>query len=62
MLSPSFPAAFSSVGLLFQPVLAALIAWVLFAEAITGLRGLGGLVVLLGVYLAHRGSLGGKSR
>ena len=56
------PAAFSSVGLLFQPVLAALIAWVLFAEAVTGLRGLGGLVVLLGVYLAHRGSLGGKSR
>ncbi len=56
------PAAFSSVGLLFQPVLAALIAWALFAEAITGLRGLGGLVVLLGVYLAHRGSLGGKSR
>lgn len=58
------PAAFSSVSLLFQPVIAALAAWVLFAEALGALQGVGALVVLVGVALARHGSLkpGGAGR
>jgi len=50
------PAAFSSVGLLFQPVMAALFAWVLLGEPLVALQIAGGLVVLAGIYLARRGS------
>jgi drug/metabolite transporter (DMT)-like permease len=50
------PAAFSSVSLLFQPVMAAIFAWVLLAEPLAALQVTGGLVVLLGIYLARRGS------
>lgn len=50
------PAAFSSVSLLFQPVMAALFAWVLLAEPLVPLQMVGGLTVLLGIYLARRGS------
>jgi drug/metabolite transporter (DMT)-like permease len=51
------PATFSSVGLLLQPVIAALFAWVLLAEPLVPLQIAGGLVVLAGIYLARRGSL-----
>lgn len=50
------PAAFSSVSLLFQPVMAALFAWALLAEPLAALQVTGGLVVLAGIYLARRGS------
>ena len=50
------PAAFSSVSLLLQPVLAAIYAWVLLGEAVGPVQMLGGLVVLAGIYLARRGS------
>ena len=50
------PAAFSSVSLLFQPVMAALFAWVLLAEGLVPLQIAGGIVVLFGIYLARRGS------
>jgi drug/metabolite transporter (DMT)-like permease len=50
------PAAFSSVSLLFQPVMAALFAWLLLAEPLVPLQVAGGLVVLIGIYLARRGS------
>jgi drug/metabolite transporter (DMT)-like permease len=50
------PAAFSSVSLLSQPVLAALFAWVLLSEALVPLQLAGGLIVLAGIYLARRGS------
>lgn len=50
------PAAFSSVGLLLQPVMAALFAWVILAEPLGALQIAGGMVVLAGIYLAHRGS------
>lgn len=50
------PAAFSSVSLLFQPVMAALFAWVLLSEALVPLQIFGALVVLAGIYLARRGS------
>jgi drug/metabolite transporter (DMT)-like permease len=51
------PAAFSSVSLLFQPVMAAAFAWLLLAEPLAPLQVAGGLVVLLGIYLARRGSV-----
>jgi drug/metabolite transporter (DMT)-like permease len=50
------PAAFSSVSLLFQPVMAALFAWMLLSESLVPLQIAGGLVVLAGIYLARRGS------
>jgi drug/metabolite transporter (DMT)-like permease len=50
------PAAFSSVSLLFQPVMAALFAWLLLAEPLIAAQVAGGIVVLLGIYLARRGS------
>ena len=49
-------AGFSSVGLLFQPVMAALFAWVLLGEPLSALQVAGGLVVLAGIALARRGS------
>jgi drug/metabolite transporter (DMT)-like permease len=50
------PATFSSVGLLLQPVIAAGFAWVLLAEPLVPLQIAGGVVVLIGIYLARRGS------
>ena len=50
------PAAFSSVSLLLQPVLATIYAWALLGEAVGPAQMLGGLVVLAGIYLAKRGS------
>jgi drug/metabolite transporter (DMT)-like permease len=54
------PAAFSSVGLLFQPVMAALFAWLLLAESLVALQVAGGAIVLVGIYLAHRGAKGAE--
>jgi drug/metabolite transporter (DMT)-like permease len=54
------PAAFSSVGLLLQPVLAAAFAWLLLAEPLGTLQFAGGAVVLAGIYLAHRGAKGAE--
>ncbi len=50
------PAAFSSVSLLFQPVMAAIFAWLLLAEPLVPLQIAGGAIVLAGIYLARRGS------
>ena len=50
------PAAFSSVGLLFQPVMAALFAWALLGESLSALQVAGGAVVLAGILLARRGA------
>ena len=50
------PAAFSSVSLLFQPVMAAAFAWLLLSEPLVPLQMAGALVVLFGIYLARRGS------
>ena len=49
------PAAFSAVGLLLQPVMAAGFAWLLLAEPLSAFQCAGGAVVLAGIYLAHRG-------
>ena len=53
------PAAFSAVGLLLQPVIAAGFAWLLLNEPLTAMQCVGGAVVLSGIYLAHRGRAGG---
>lgn len=50
------PAAFSSVSLLFQPVMAGVFAWVLLSEPLVPLQIAGGIVVLVGIWLARRGS------
>jgi drug/metabolite transporter (DMT)-like permease len=47
------PATFSSVGLLLQPVMAALFAWVLLGETLGGIEIAGGMAVLIGIYIAH---------
>lgn len=50
------PAAFSSVSLLLQPVMAAGFAWILLSEPLVPLQIAGGLVVLAGIYLARKGA------
>jgi drug/metabolite transporter (DMT)-like permease len=49
-----------SVSLLFQPVMAALFAWALLSESLVPLQVLGGVIVLVGIYLARRGSSAGQ--
>ncbi|MBI4190602.1 MAG: DMT family transporter [Betaproteobacteria bacterium] len=48
------PATFSSVGLLFQPVMAAVFAWILLGEAVSALQLVGGITVLIGIRIVHR--------
>jgi len=48
------PATFSSVGLLLQPVMAALFAWVLLAETMGPVQIAGGIIVLAGIGIAHQ--------
>lgn len=50
------PATFSSVSLLFQPVMAAAFAWLLLSEPLMPVQLCGALLVLAGIYLARRGS------
>ena len=47
------PATFSSVGLLFQPVMATLFAWILLGEAVSALQLAGGVTVLVGIRMVH---------
>ena len=47
------PATFSSVGLLFQPVMATLFAWILLGETVSALQLAGGITVLIGIRLVH---------
>jgi drug/metabolite transporter (DMT)-like permease len=49
------PAAFSSLTLLLQPVVAAILAWVLLGEAIGAMQAIGGAIVLAGILIARRG-------
>lgn len=48
------PATFSSVGLLLQPVMAALFAWVLLGETLGALQLAGAILVLVGIRVAHQ--------
>lgn len=59
------PAATASVVVLIQPVVAALVAWLLFAEAITAMQGIGAVIALAGVAIAQsaaRNENGRRSR
>jgi drug/metabolite transporter (DMT)-like permease len=51
------PAALSSVALLLEPVVAAAIAWPLFGEHLGAVEIAGGVLVLAGIYVSHRGSV-----
>lgn len=46
------PASFVSVGLLSQPVMVAILAFILLGEGFTPLQVIGGTLVLTGIYLA----------
>lgn len=48
------PATFSSVGLLLQPVMATLFAWLLLGETLGALQFAGAALVLTGIALARR--------
>ncbi len=50
------PASFGSVGLLLQPVAAAVFAWIVLGEALGPWQMAGGAVVLAGIAVAHRGN------
>jgi drug/metabolite transporter (DMT)-like permease len=49
------PASFTSIGLLLQPVIAALLAWIILSEPVGPVQALGAAVILLGIFYAHRG-------
>ena len=49
-------AALSSVSLLIQPLTAAIAAWIIFHEVLSPIQRLGGLMLILGIYLSKRGS------
>jgi drug/metabolite transporter (DMT)-like permease len=51
------PASFSSVVLLMQPVVAAILAVLILGEVPLVWQAVGGMVVLIGIYLAKRGTL-----
>jgi drug/metabolite transporter (DMT)-like permease len=50
------PAAFSSVALLLQPAVAALLAWVLLAEPLGPWQAAGAAIILAGIAFARRDS------
>ena len=50
------PAATASVVVLIQPVVAALLGWLLFSEALGPLQALGGAIALFGVVLSQAAS------
>lgn len=49
------PTAFSSLTLLLQPVVAAILAWFLLAEPVGVMQAVGGVIVLAGILVARRG-------
>ncbi|MCR6498096.1 DMT family transporter [Shinella sp. CPCC 101442] len=49
------PTAFSSLTLLLQPVVAALLAWIVLSEPLGMLQAVGGLIILAGILIARRG-------
>ena len=51
------PATFSSVGLLFQPVMAALFAWILLGESLGWIEIAGAMTVLIGIRIVHQAEM-----
>jgi len=50
------PATFSAIALLSQPVMAALFAWLILDEALGPFQALGGVMTLVGIFIAGRDS------
>lgn len=50
------PATFSALGLLVQPVAAALLAWLILREGVGPWQAMGGALVLTGIFVARRES------
>ena len=48
------PVAFSSVGLLLQPVMATIFAWQILGERLEPWQALGGVLVLVGILRARQ--------
>lgn len=51
----ALPTSFSSLTLLIQPIVAAILAWLLLGEALTGYQFAGGAMILTGILIARRG-------
>ncbi len=51
------PASFTSVTLLIQPVMAGIWGWLILGELLTGVQITAGVIVLIGIYFARRGSI-----
>lgn len=51
------PASFSSVTLLFQPLVVVVLAWIILHESIGFWQGVGGVSVLIGIVLARHGTI-----
>lgn len=51
------PASFSSLSLLFQPIVATALAWLLLHEQPTWFQALGGVVILCGIAVASRAGI-----
>lgn len=49
-------AALGAIGLLIQPVVAAILAWAIFGEALGALHLIGGGLILVGIWLSQRKS------
>lgn len=49
------PASFSSLTLLLQPVVAAILAWIVLSEPLGLMQGVGGVIVIAGILIARRG-------
>ncbi len=39
--------------LLLEPIVSAILAWIIFAEGLTSITGLGFMIILTGIYLAQ---------
>ena len=49
----SLPVMFSALVIFLEAVAAALFGWLVLSEAVTGWQALGGLVILLGIWVAR---------
>ena len=52
------PTSFSAVALLLQPAIAACLAWIILGESLGPVQALGSVLVLVGIVIARRASLG----
>ncbi len=50
------PASFAGLGLLIQPLVTAVVSWILFAQVLSGSQISGGALILTGILIAHRGA------